>query len=131
MKGKLLTPRCPYCHQFSELVGGKEIYPHRADLWVKKFYLCRVDDAYVGTHINTDIPLGRLADAALRKAKSQAHAAFDPLWQDGSRTRQQAYSLLAKALGIKTGDCHIGQFDLALCLRTVDLCNSREIFRSL
>lgn len=130
MKGKPLTPRCPYCEQFSELVTGDVIYPHRPDLFHKKFYLCRADDAYVGTHPGTEVPLGGLANAALRKAKTQAHAAFDPLWKDGSRTRKEAYAMLAKALGIEKKYCHIGMFDITLCKRTVDLCNSREIFRS-
>lgn len=70
-------------------------------------------------------PLGRLAGARLRKAKSQAHAAFDPLWRDGEMDRNQAYAWLAGELGIEPEDCHIGEFDVDTCKRVVALVIQR------
>ena len=124
MKG--LTPICPYCGQFSEMVSGKVIYPHRRDLYKLDFYRCEPCDAYVGTHKGTTKPLGRLADAALRRAKSNAHKAFDPLWREGYMSRKQAYKWLSKQLGIDPKDCHIGMFDVETCSRVEYACLNYE-----
>ena len=113
MKG--LTPICPYCGKFSKKVTGKEIYPHRNDLFKLCFYSCATCDAYVGTHKGTTKPLGRLANKELREAKSVAHRAFDPLWKLGRMKRKEAYKWLAETLNIDAEDCHIGMFDIDMC----------------
>jgi hypothetical protein len=113
---------CAYCGQKPELVSGKVIYPHRPDLYAKKFWNCEPCGAYVGCHPGTENPLGRLANAELRAAKQQAHAAFDPLWKDKKMKRKDAYYWLSKELGIPYGDAHIGHFDVELCKRTVEVC---------
>lgn len=114
-----LGPTCPYCAGLSELVVGDVIYPHRPDLAAKKVWRCPPCNAYVGCHPGTTKPLGRLANAALREAKIQAHAAFDPLWRTGWMGRHQAYGWLAMQLGLARDDCHIGLFDLDGCQRVV------------
>lgn len=113
---------CPYCGKAASLVGGINIYPHRPDLAEKKFYQCAPCDAYVGCHPGTTNPLGRLADAELRKAKMAAHAAFDPLWKEGNKKRGSAYAWLCDQLGIEKKDCHIGMFDVEMCRRVVEVC---------
>ena len=118
---------CPYCSATARKVFGSVIYPHRTDLYSKVFYLCKPCNAYVGCHPGTSNPLGRLANAELRRAKSAAHAAFDPLWRKGAMSRSAAYSWLAESLTLKAKDCHIGMFDEELCQRTVDLCIARDI----
>jgi|AntDeeMinimDraft_6_1070357.scaffolds.fasta_scaffold00531_18 hypothetical protein len=114
------APICPYCNKKSQKVSGDHVYPHRADLHYKVFYVCDDCDARVGCHPGTDKPLGRLADADLRKAKQLAHGAFDPLWRDLKlfKNRKRAYSWLANKLGIESGKCHIGMFNEELCRRT-------------
>jgi arylsulfatase A-like enzyme len=116
------TPVCPYCNNPSELVCGLDIFPTLLDLADKKFYRCQPCKAHVGCHPDTEIPLGRLADAPLRKAKSLAHAAFDPFWQSRSMARIHAYRLLARKLGIAESECHIGMFDLETCNAVVRIC---------
>lgn len=113
---------CTYCGNQAELVTGKAIYPHRADLYGKRFYLCVPCGAYVGCHKDTTNPLGRLANVVLRAAKVRAHAAFDPMWQGGVRRRGDAYGWLADQLGIEKKDCHIGMFDVAMCNKVVLVC---------
>lgn len=123
---------CSYCGDPARLVFGTEIYPHRADLWMKLFWHCAPCGAWVGCHQGTDTPLGRLANAELRGAKQRAHAAFDPLWQrkqlrDGcskNAARGAGYAWLAKQLGVEPKDCHIGMFDVQQCLRVVEVCRS-------
>lgn len=116
---------CPYCDRPALLVTGKVIYRHRMDLWLKRFYACPPCDAYVGCHLDTLQPLGRLANAELRAAKMRAHAAFDGLWRDGEMKRSAAYDWLAQRLGIKRRDCHIGAFDVETCRRVVEVCQRR------
>lgn len=118
------SPACPYCDQVSALVTGKVIYPHRQDLHSKKFYHCAPCGAYVGCHPGTEKPLGRLANAELRQAKQAAHREFDPMWIGGNLKRSQAYGWLAEQLGIKKTSCHIGEFDVAMCARVVEVCRA-------
>lgn len=115
------APICPYCGNPSCLVGGDTIYPHRPDLHEKKFYSCASCDAYVGCHWDGATPLGRLADEELRKAKSTAHAIFDPLWKSRKISRGMAYGWLAKTMGIPKSKCHIGMFDVDQCNKVVYL----------
>lgn len=123
-------PACPYCarpavlmQDSSPLYRGRDYGP----VWI-----CRPCNAWVGCHRGTTTPLGRLADAELRRAKMAAHAAFDPLWQakmrrdkvSKKRARGAGYAWLAQQLGIPREECHIGMMDAALCRRVVDVCKS-------
>jgi hypothetical protein len=118
----MTAPVCDYCKSKSQLVYGDAIYPHRRDLWEKVFYQCKPCKAYVGCHPGTSKPLGRLANAQLRAAKSHAHQAFDPLWKSRRISRAQAYQWLAEQLGIDPKDCHIGMFDVPTCTKVLRIC---------
>ena len=123
------NPSCPYCQRSSEQVDGTEIYGSRPDLAGRTFYLCRPCEAWVGTHRGTTTPLGTLANADLRRARSEAHAAFDPLWKGAEAgparfpNRTAAYAWLAEAAGLSRERCHIAMMDLETCRRVVDLVN--------
>jgi len=117
----MTDPICPYCGKpavflpsSAELYNGKDYGP----VWI-----CRQCQAWVGCHNPGDVPLGRLANAELRKAKMQAHAAFDPLWKSGEMKRSHAYRWLGNALGICAP--HIGEMDVDECHRVVEVCNAR------
>lgn len=118
--------KCPYCDKDAKLVFGNKIYPHRYDLYDKKFYMCSPCRAWVGCHPSSDKPLGRLANAELRKAKQTAHAMFDPIWKQGAMTRTAAYSWLANEIGVAPQNCHIGMFDLHQCEAVVRACTERK-----
>lgn len=121
-----MTPTCDYCGEKSERVTGRVIYPHRPDLYHKIFYRCPgTCDAYVGCHPGTDKALGRLANAELRRAKNEAHAAFDPIWRSRTMKRAEAYRWLRHELGMTAEACHIGMFDVATCRRVVAAVNAR------
>lgn len=122
-------PICPYCSTSSKMITGRSMYPGRKDLWNRTFYHCAPCDAHVGTHQGTKLPLGRLANAELRAAKQQAHAAFDPIWRrlidEGhkkSLARAAAYRWLTTTLRLQRGECHIGMFDLSLCRQVIEVC---------
>lgn len=123
-------PICDYCGKSSDRVTGREVYPHLPHLAGKIIYRCEPCGAWVGCHPGTDKPLGRLANAGLRRAKVAAHAAFDPLWKakiareecSKKLARGLGYQWLAGQLGIDPKDCHIGMFDEATCRRVVEVC---------
>lgn len=63
---------CPYCGRSAEFVDSIAVYRRSYGM----IYLCRPCDAYVGVHGRSDTPLGRLANAELRRWKIAAHDAF-------------------------------------------------------
>lgn len=137
------APACPYCGERAQLVTGSHVYPHRPDLYQLKFWACDPCSAHVGCHktgawthdaqgerIFSDgtLPLGRLANAELRKAKQRVHEAFDPLWQDASQrtaARLAAYAWLAQEMGLTAAQCHIGCFDVEQCEQAALLADAR------
>ena len=122
---------CPYCGKPAVLTESAEVYGGR-DFGM--IWLCRPCSAYVGTHKNSKqhAPLGRLANAELRKWKSRAHAAFDPLWNQKMKrdqcskfvARSAGYQWLADQLHIDLNSCHIGMFDIETCQKAEKICLS-------
>jgi len=106
--------KCQYCESGLSIVSGEVIYgPGRyADL---RFYACLPCKAWVGTHKGTLTPLGTVANAALRRARRDAHAAFDPLWREGRTTRGGAYRWMRRALGLRKHEAHIALFSESQC----------------
>lgn len=116
---------CPYCHSGASLKDNAVIYGKSYGLaWIcNKYPEC---DSYVGCHPGTDIPLGRMANKELRKAKMAAHKAFDALWKSKiGTTRKRAYAWLAGQLKIHEKSCHIGNFDVALCEKVIEVCRKK------
>jgi len=107
---------CPYCQKDAKLVDSIVIYKTRS---YGMIWLCEPCGAYVGVHKNNvhHAPLGTLANAELRRARNQAHQAFDPLWMGNLMHRSQAYGWLAWVLGIPKRDAHIAMFDKDQCER--------------
>lgn len=118
---------CGYCGNEAVLLSGREVYPHRSDLAGLNFWACKPCDARVGCHRGTKTPLGRLANAELRRLKQQAHAAFDPTWQNTPRTRREQYLRLSVAMGVKSFDCHIGLFNEDQCREVLRLCGDGSV----
>lgn len=117
---------CPYCHKPAIQVKGNTIYPNRPDLFKKNFFLCRPCGAYVGCHPGSATPLGYLANEETRRARSDAHYAFDPLWRGRSMKRKEVYQWLADHLGIDVSRCHIGEFNIDMCEKVVRICTERK-----
>lgn len=113
---------CPYCHNEASFVDNAEIYGRRYGKSYMAWW-CKPCDARVGVHHNNpDKPLGTMANEELRNWRRKAHMAFDPIWKTGSMTRGGAYEWLK----IKFGrEIHIGQSDIAVCKRIIELVNDR------
>lgn len=116
--------QCPYCGQKAEYVDSAEIYGKSYGM----VYLCRPCDAYVGVHNGTDTPLGRLANRDLRRWRNRAHAAFDPLWQQGRyrRRRNDAYAWLAGKMGLTKEETHIAMFDVEQCKQVIQIMDNER-----
>lgn len=117
-------PKCSHCNREAILTDGQVIYPHREDLWHKFFWKCPSRDcgAYVGCHPNTSKALGTPANEQLRKARSRAHASFDPLWKDNGNDRArrvEEYEWLMDQMGLDRDSCHIGMMTIEQCERVV------------
>ncbi|WP_333838779.1 zinc-finger-containing protein [Novosphingobium sp.] len=110
------------------LASGAVVYPHRPDLAGKWLWRCRCG-AYCGTHPNL-FAVGTPAGAATRRAREEAHAAFDPLWRRRAEisglkpnvARGRGYKWLAQQLGITTKECHIGLMNAAMANRVGEIC---------
>jgi hypothetical protein len=124
---------CDYCLQPALLIrSGETHYPYQRDYG--PVWACPPCGAWCGCHPGTENALGRLANAELRKAKMDAHAAFDPLWKaklakeqcSKSHARKAGYRWLAKQLGIPFKKCHIGEMSVEQCARVVEICAARR-----
>ena len=115
---------CPYCGERAVLTTSKEVY-NGQDYGPVYLCKCKKGWAYVGCHPGTTRPLGRLADAQLRAAKKGAHRVFDKLWKRKGGNRKKAYAWLAEQLGISGAECHIGEMDVDLCLKVIDVCKNK------
>lgn len=116
---------CPHCGASCTIVNNAEIYGREYGDWPWAV-LCSGCKAYVGLHPFTSIPLGTLATAPIRKARSAAKDEFNKLWRRGAMTRSAAYAWLAGALGIaNVNECHIGWFDVAQCEAVIVAVNTK------
>ena len=102
-----MSVQCLKCRKIvsARLTTGTEIYPHREDLYEKKFYKCDTCGNSVGTHPTGDIniprPLGSIAYPDLKKARIEIHKLIDPLWKNGPLKRAEMYRKLSVYLGVQ------------------------------
>lgn len=86
----------------ARLTDGKEIYPHRADLYSLPFWKCDQCKGFVGCHHKTKnrtAPLGNIPTNEIRQARKRIHAVLDPIWQSGKVKRKDLYARLTDVLG--------------------------------
>ncbi len=112
---------CNYCNKKTELVSGRKLYPNYKELHSKLFHYCADCQAWVGCHVDSDMPLGILANKELRTKRLIAHKYFDKIFTSGKMERNEAYEWLASQLGIERKYCHIGMFNIDKCNKTIHL----------
>lgn len=86
----------------ARLTDGKEIYPHRSDLYSLPFWKCDTCGNYVGCHhktIHRTNPLGHIPTPELRNARRHIHAILDPIWKNGFIKRNKLYAMISKECG--------------------------------
>jgi hypothetical protein len=113
---------CPYCNQPAKY--GPNEYFYNGKRYGRSYmcYYCKPCGAYVGTHNNTTVPLGTMANQELRKWRKEAHNAFDRVWKNKRISRKEAYRWLSKTLGVK--EIHIGESDIFTCKEIIKIMNS-------
>lgn len=96
---------CCVCKRIMKcgLVTGKNIYPHRPDLYTKHFYKCPACGNYVGCHerfIKGGYePLGCIPTPELKSKRHDLHLLLDPLWESGKIPRKALYKKISEKLG--------------------------------
>lgn len=88
----------------ARLTGGKEIYPHRQDLYVLPFWKCDACGNFVGCHHKTGNPtqpLGCIPTPEIKEYRKKIHAALDPLWERGGYGRKEIYRIVTERMGGK------------------------------
>jgi len=103
------TKREIYCCQcevdvIARLTDGKEIYPHRHDLYSIPFWKCDTCGNYTGCHHKTKSPtepLGVIPTPAIRQLRVKIHTIIDPVWKLGKVSRGRLYSMMTEAVGWK------------------------------
>lgn len=92
---------CISCNAKVEAVktNGKEIYPHRKDLYTKIFYKCPFCLNYVGCHPGTEKPLGCIPTKELKQARIKTHNFIDMYWKTGKCSRNKIYKILSNHFG--------------------------------
>lgn len=122
-----IPDHCCHCGSEVALKRHREVYESKMEYGDWPFmYVCSNPEcgARVGLHPYTPFPLGSLATEETRNARKRCKAAFENLWR-GPRapmTRTEAYTWLARQLGIKVAECHWALFDVAMCERAKVLC---------
>lgn len=114
--------------------NGKEIYPHRPDLYSKVFWKCPNCGGYVGVHNDgTERPLGCIPTPELRKARMKIHAVIDPLWKEKKIKRKHVYARLTKAIGYQYHSAEIKSveeadkiYQIALGIKENVLCHNAK-----
>lgn len=123
VKNPLPVPTtCRYCAGQVELVNNSQIYGREYGDWPFA-YRCEDCKSYVGLHPDTDIPLGTLATAQLRKDRNTSKDMFHKLKAKRGFTRSLAYEWLANKMGIRVGECHFGWFDQEQCALALRVCS--------
>lgn len=86
------------------LTDGREIYPHREDLYHLPFWKCNRCDNYVGCHHKTKDrtkPLGCIPNEEIKDARKHIHLVLEPLWKKNLIDRKKLYQMISKELGYK------------------------------
>lgn len=106
----------------ARLTDGREIYPHRRDLYSLPFWKCDACGNFVGCHHKTadrTNPLGCIPTPELKAARQHIHRILDPLWKGGGHNRTQLYASIASQIGVPV--YHTAE------IRTVE--QARQVYR--
>jgi hypothetical protein len=120
----LPQPVCDYCGARAIVArAGDEAYPYRDDhgaVWI-----CPPCGAWIGIHARStrNVPLGRLANAELREAKSRLHDALEPLVAGKiRRDRVNAFEARAKAIRWVASELRFDPLPATIHALSLDQC---------
>lgn len=118
--------KCPYCGSSAFLrpasFVGKSGPAHDG----AKYYVCArypACDSYVKAHSFNHMPMGTLANPALRRLRRDAHIALQQVLDSGMMTRKEAYRWMQAQFGIPADDAHIANFSEIRCKQVIQMCD--------
>lgn len=121
---------CNYCNKPAVWVENKEVYGRN---YGKSYmiWLCKPCDAYVGCHLNTEKPLGTMANKKLRALRIKAKDLFisfklNGKWNGDPQKKNVAYRWLRDNLKITADECHFGLFNEVMCKKVIELFNTNN-----
>lgn len=100
----------------ARLTNGREVYPHRPDLYALPRWKCDDCGNSVGTHHKTNDPtrpLGNIPSTEIKKARMHIHELIDPAWKGKRMKRGALYAELSQRLGYKYHTAEIKTIDEA------------------
>lgn len=121
---KCIQIKCPYCG--AKAIRRPASLVCKATAFGEEVCVCSrypACNAYVYAHRSSRLPLGTLADPALRRKRRQAHNALDRLWKQGLMIRKEAYRWLQVQMGLPESDAHIGRFSEFRYEQVISLCD--------
>ena len=124
---KRVNIKCPYCGAQAHLRPASVLFGEKAIDPTAPYYVCShypACDAYVAAHRHSSLPMGTLANGALRRKRIDAHAAFKQMWESGLMNKKQAYRWPQVQFGLPECEAHIGKFSTFRCEQVIQLCNS-------
>lgn len=125
----LPQPLCDYCGAKAVLGrAGDAVYPYHEDhgpVWI-----CTGCQAWIGVHSRStrNVPLGRLANAPLREAKSRLHDALEPLVA-GKMRRDAVNQFEARAKAIRWVATELGFDPLPTSIHALTLDECEQALR--
>lgn len=114
----------------ARLTDGREIYPHRPDLFILPFWRCDECGNYVGCHhktANPTKPLGIIPTPALKAARQSIHACLDPLWKGGKIGRKKLYAKISNKIGKEYHTAELRTISEAMAVRKIVLEISAQL----
>jgi len=101
---------------YARLTDGKEIYPHRVDLFKLPFWKCDDCGNYVGCHHKTSKPtqpLGCIPTKEIKEARIHIHELLDPIWKSGKISRAKLYKKISSEIGFNFHTANIRSIEEA------------------
>lgn len=117
--------KCPYCRSQAYLRPASFLNKTGPGYAGEKYYVCAkypACDSYVKAHSFNQLPMGTLADPALRRKRRDAHIALQKVLDQGLMTKKEAYRWLQMQLGLPAEEAHIAKFSEARCDMVIDMC---------
>ena len=105
---------CPYCEKEAKFISSREFYGKD---YSTNVYVCYDCDAHVGTHKNSKVPLGTMANHKLRSLRRMCHQHFDVKWKHGGLSRTESYEWLQQEMNLSPEKAHIGMFNHKQCIK--------------
>lgn len=117
--------KCPYCGSQAFLRPASVLNRHDPRYDNEKYYVCArypFCDSYVRAHADSQLPMGTLANKALRRKRREAHIALQSLLDSGLMTKKEVYRWLQVQMGLPEEEAHIAKFSERRCEEVIRLC---------